>query len=302
MGTRIWGLIRLLRPPNLPTAVADILAGSAIVGLWSDWQGLHQILAHIPAGLPWLVLSTICLYGGGVALNDYFDAELDAHERPERPIPSGVVSRRLAGVWSAIWLLMGVLAAIQVSLLSGLVALVVVILVISYDAWTKHKDWLGPINMGLCRGANLCLGMSLVPLALWHWAPLALLPILYITAITLISRGEVAGGDRSNITAALSIYVVVAIVLIALISSYSDRVVAGILFVVFFVLLILPPLMKARRTLAALDVRSAVKAGVLALIPLNACLAAAFAHWTLALGVLLLLPISFALGKWFAVT
>src|SRR5262245_63491269 len=32
-------------------------------------------------------------YSGGMALNDAFDAEIDARERPERPIPSGRVSR-----------------------------------------------------------------------------------------------------------------------------------------------------------------------------------------------------------------
>ena len=34
-------------------------------------------------------------YLGGMYLNDAFDAEIDAAERPERPIPSGQVSARL---------------------------------------------------------------------------------------------------------------------------------------------------------------------------------------------------------------
>ena len=39
-----------------------------------------------------------CLYAAGMVLNDAFDAELDARERPERPIPSGRISRSRHGV------------------------------------------------------------------------------------------------------------------------------------------------------------------------------------------------------------
>jgi 4-hydroxybenzoate polyprenyltransferase len=54
--------------------------------------------------------------------------------------------------------------------------------------------------------------------------------------------------------------------------------------------------------LSAPEIRSAVKAGVLSLIVLNACLAAAFAGPWYALGVLLLYVPAFLLAKLFAVT
>ena len=73
------GYLELLRPPNVMTAVADVLAGYAVAGL-SNW-----------AALPWLLGATACLYAGGVVLNDFFDRHLDARERPERPLPSGRV-------------------------------------------------------------------------------------------------------------------------------------------------------------------------------------------------------------------
>jgi len=53
------------------TAVADGLAGFAAAGLGN------------PGALPWLLASTACLYAGGVALNDFFDRELDLIERKE---------------------------------------------------------------------------------------------------------------------------------------------------------------------------------------------------------------------------
>ena len=44
-------------------------------------------------------------------LNDFFDAEVDAVERPERPIPSGRISRSTAGCVGWSLLAAGVLAA-----------------------------------------------------------------------------------------------------------------------------------------------------------------------------------------------
>ena len=50
------------------------------------------------------------------------------------------------------------------------------------------------MNMGLCRGLNLMLGLSAVadaPAA--HW-PVAMITLCYIAGITSLSRGEVLGG------------------------------------------------------------------------------------------------------------
>src|ERR1035438_580750 len=68
MATR--ALIELLRPANVVTAAADVLAGCAAAQLASGE-------AHV---LPWLLASTCCLYGGGIVLNDFFDRNLDAVE------------------------------------------------------------------------------------------------------------------------------------------------------------------------------------------------------------------------------
>src|ERR1041385_8386665 len=85
-----WPYLQLMRPPNLVTANADVLAGFAVAGL-----PRFDLL-------PWLLVATTCLYAGGVVLNDVFDARLDACERPERPIPSGRVAVRSAAVFGTV--------------------------------------------------------------------------------------------------------------------------------------------------------------------------------------------------------
>ncbi|MGB3292783.1 MAG: hypothetical protein WBB01_07355, partial [Phormidesmis sp.] len=77
----IRAYLQLMRPANVVTAWADILAGYA-AGLGVG------VIAFPSTTLVWLLLATTGLYAGGVVFNDVFDAELDTVERPERPIPS----------------------------------------------------------------------------------------------------------------------------------------------------------------------------------------------------------------------
>ena len=95
------GYLELLRPANVVTAVADVLAGYAVAGRANS------------RALPWLLTATVCLYAGGVVLNDFFDRELDAVERPERPIPSGRVPARHAAALGTALLAGGVVTAAQ---------------------------------------------------------------------------------------------------------------------------------------------------------------------------------------------
>src|SRR5690625_6499540 len=87
MKVKARAALELMRPANIITAFADILAGFAAAGgvlaLTSSGFDLE------PDGVGWLLLATFGLYGGGIVFNDVFDASIDAEERPERAIPSG---------------------------------------------------------------------------------------------------------------------------------------------------------------------------------------------------------------------
>ena len=290
-----------MRPANIVTAVSDILAGVAIacfaVGIeWTELSFLQTFL---------LVFSTIGLYGGGVVFNDVFDADLDKKERPERPIPSGLISKNSAAVFATILLILAVVAAAlvheQLFSTSFFIALAIAVAAVLYDKWGKHHLFLGPINMGLCRGLNLLLGMSIFPEALSQYWAMAVVPIVYIAAITMISRGEVHGGKKTTLFAAVIFYfVVIAFILTTAVGNGSLLSTIG--FLVIFIALIFPPLQKALREPNGPLIGRAVKAGVIGLIAMNASWAAAFGAFYFALLILLLLPLSLWLAKLFAVT
>ncbi len=294
--------LRLMRPANIITAIADILAGFAVSGAAGQLLSGSGESVNLWNPLLWLILATIGLYGGGVVFNDVFDAELDKKERPERPIPSGSASVLSASILAVILFLIGFISAWQVSALSGIIALAVAALAVLYNAWGKHQLIFGPLNMGLCRGGNLLLGMSVIPATLWDLWYIALIPVIYIAAITMISRGEVHGGNKKSILGGVVVYgfIILALLFLGYHSNISWWQVLP--FVLLFSFLIFRPLIKALDKQEPQLIGKAVKAGVLALIVLNASLATVYAGWIYGLLVLLLLPVSLIIAKKFSVT
>ncbi|MEO5602446.1 MAG: UbiA-like protein EboC [Cyclobacteriaceae bacterium] len=294
MKNKIIGYLRLMRPANIVTAVADILAGIAISGF---------LITHPSdfSPLVWLILSTIGLYGGGVVMNDVFDSALDKVERPERPIPSGLISRSEASALGITLLVIGIYFAFLVSDFSGLLALIIAAAALVYNRWSKHHVVLGPLNMGICRGLNLVLGLSIIPSQVAEYWFLAIIPVIYIAAITMISQGEVYGGKRMTLIAAAGLYLL-AMVGILYISFLKDQMLTTLAFVVLWALMVFLPLQRAMRLPQGKLIGKAVKAGVLALILMNAAWASAFGVTYLALIIILLLPLSLLLAKVFAVT
>ena len=72
-------LAELVRAPAALSVPGDVVAGAAAAGV-------------LGRRTPVLAASSVCLYWAGMAANDWADRELDARERPGRPIPSGRVS------------------------------------------------------------------------------------------------------------------------------------------------------------------------------------------------------------------
>ena len=291
------GYLRLMRPANIVTAIADVLAGIAISGFMAAW--FFNYLHILPVLL--LCISTAGLYGGGVVFNDVFDADLDRVERPERPIPSGLISLRAATTLGSILLIAGIVAAFAVNLTSGLLASLITIAALVYNKWGKHHSLLGPPNMGLCRGLNLLLGVSVLPSSISGWWYIAFVPVIYISSVTMISRGEVHGSNRTLLYGASALYILV-IGLIFYFAFINDNVLIVLAFLFPFAWMIFKPLIKAVKEPSGLNIGKAVKAGIIALILMDAAWAASSGVFVGALIIVLLLPLSFWLSRLFAVS
>ncbi|MDB5030774.1 UbiA-like protein EboC [Mucilaginibacter sp.] len=296
MRKKITVYLRLMRPANIVTSVADVLAGVAISGyfyhLTLTTGGLYPVAL--------LCLSTIGLYGGGIVFNDVFDAELDKIERPERAIPSGLVSKKEASYLGAFLLLWGIGFAFSYSNHAGAIAVAIAFFALLYNKISKHYAFFGPLNMGLCRGLNLLLGISIVVSSINQYWYLAIVPILYIFSITMISQGEVHGGNKRNLYIGGSLYAVVIIAI--LYYSIIQNQFITILFILPFAWMIFKPLITAIHHPIGKNIGMAVKAGVISLILMDAAWAAAFGSIWAAIFIACLLPVSMRFAKMFAVT
>ena len=300
MNQKLLGYARLARPANLPTAAADILAGVAVAGVISSANKYINYTAVPGIDILYLVFASVFLYAGGVILNDVFDYKIDAVERPERAIPSGLISLKSAAIYGSVVLIVGIVLAFLVNSVSGSVAMALAASIVFYDAIAKKYDFLGPLSMGICRGINLILGMSILGTLGYWW--IAIIPIVYIFAITLISRGEVHGENKNHIVLAGVLYATVIFAVLSLAFLYTDSIIFPLLFLVLFAILVFKPLIKAHSENSPHNIKEAVMAGVLSLVVLDASIAVSFSTWWYGLLILALLPISKALSKLFAVT
>jgi len=139
--------LRLGRVSNLPTVWTNTLAGAVTAGLGAA-----------DSRMLWLLLATSLFYVGGMYLNDAFDSGFDARHRPERPIPSGDVSRQavfLAGygmLGSALLILAFIGQAWAGAGGAKLLAAGAVLAgaIVLYD-WYHKENPLSPVLMGFCR-------------------------------------------------------------------------------------------------------------------------------------------------------
>jgi 4-hydroxybenzoate polyprenyltransferase len=177
--------LQLLRLPNVFTAAADVAMGYLFT---------HRNLEPAPHFVL-LVAASSLLYLSGMVLNDAFDADVDARDRPQRPIPSGRVSRRAATAVGWSMLAGGVVVAWGASLAAndgrpGAVAVLLAACIVTYDGLLKQTP-LAPLLMGACRTLNVLLGMSL---AIVGWGEAELLIAVgigvYIAGVTIFARTE----------------------------------------------------------------------------------------------------------------
>ena len=190
---RDW--LRLVRLPNLATAVADVLAGFLVCS-----QG-PAALAWPPVACWLAILASVAFYAAGMILNDVYDLTLDRVERPERPLPGGAIAPRTAAAAGAALLTLAAAAACGASVVTqspwpALVGAGLTVAVWGYDRHAKRTA-VGPAVMGACRGLNWLLGMTAAggPQAAHEW----LIPVgmaVYVAGITLYARDE-AGRPRA---------------------------------------------------------------------------------------------------------
>ncbi|MFT4115084.1 UbiA family prenyltransferase [Bradyrhizobium sp.] len=132
-------LLKLGRVSNLPTVWTNVLAGAIIANP-----------AATAADLLVIGLSMTAFYVGGMYLNDFFDREIDARERPGRPIHAGEIGANTVSTIGFILLAIGIVLLIPFGTLPVVLGLALAGAILLYDGWHKGNT-IAPVIMGLCR-------------------------------------------------------------------------------------------------------------------------------------------------------
>ena len=283
---------QLVRLPNIFTSTSDILAGCILAT--HAFIDIHKIIL--------LVFISACLYGGGIVFNDVFDITTDETERPDRPLPSGNISKRDALYLGVILFLTALLCACLVNATSVCISIVIIALIMSYNTWTKTVPAIGTLNMGLCRFFNLMLGLSIIPASISTYWMFPLILMIYVMLITALSKQEVKGEQRWKIVFVISCF----IGLVFFTGSLSvkgilpNHAMHGLLFI--FTLIVLWPMGKAVINPCPKSIQSTIKTMVLSIIILDACFVMGATNGLHALVVLALLVPASIISRFLYVT
>ncbi|MGH3309775.1 MAG: UbiA family prenyltransferase [Streptomyces sp.] len=153
----------------------DLFSYAGLVGvagalLATDDPALWRVIgAWLAPTMGWLA----AMYGG-----DFFDRDLDATAKPQRPVPSGRVSARSAFAGMVLCVLLGLVIAAVLNPLNVLVVFITLGLGVSYNAYLKGKGVFGNITRGGVTAMAFVTGTlathsslqaELLPIALIFW-------------------------------------------------------------------------------------------------------------------------------------
>lgn len=181
------GFFTITRPAN---AVA---AGFAAIVAYLIATGLL-----IPSVLYLFIVVTFATAGGNV-INDYFDAEIDAINRPDRPIPAGAVRRSTALSFSITLFLACILVSLFTNPLCIVIAVFNCLLLVGYAARLKSTPFFGNMAVSYLASSMFLFGGALAGITgLVHVIPVAVITFFAMLARELLKDAEDIEGDREH--------------------------------------------------------------------------------------------------------
>jgi len=270
-------LVELVRLPAALSVPGDTLAGAAAAG------PLGRRAAAVPA-------ASVCLYWAGMALNDWADRDVDAEERPERPIPSGRVRPGQALALATGLTTAGVgLAALVAGRRGAATAGALAAAVWAYDTVLKDTP-AGPFAMAATRGLDVLLGAGAGGRTRAGLVPAGLLAA-HTAGVTLLSRGEVHGTRPVTAGVASAATAVTAVT-----AALHGRTALPLALATAYAAQVGGPQAAAVASPDAGTVRRATGAGIRGMIPLQAALVARRSP-AVALGLMAAGPVAKAAAK-----
>lgn len=196
--------LELLRPHNGLLAAVAVIIGSIVAAGPEGVQA--EVLGVVIAGL-----AVFLFVGGGNALNDYYDAETDKVNHPDRPIPSGRLTED-----EALWIGRGLLlVAVLLTLILGnplplLLIAAAAGAMVGYEVYLKERGFIGNITIAGLSGALFLFGGLAYPDSDTGGGVGATLVLAFLATVATLGREIIkdvqdASGDTDRQTLAHSL-------------------------------------------------------------------------------------------------
>ena len=148
------GYLRLMRPVNCFMMGVAVIVGAALASP-------HDL------GISWLNLvygfiTGFALTGASMAINDYYDREIDAVNEPNRPIPSGLIKPREALAFAVILTAIGVSTACLTNIFCLAVAIFAWLVFVAYTTVGKRSGLPGNFLVSTCVAVPFIYGSAAI--------------------------------------------------------------------------------------------------------------------------------------------
>lgn len=144
--------IKLIRPSNFIITVFSVFVSCLLAG-GNENVLFVMILASLGAGL---------IGAGGMVINDIYDVEIDRINKPERPLPSGAVTKKTAYRLYALFSLTGVLMNLWTSREAFGIAFLAVPVIFLYSYRLKRSMLIGNMVVAGMTGLAFIYGGAAV--------------------------------------------------------------------------------------------------------------------------------------------
>ncbi len=152
---RLKGFIKLIRPINCLMMGFAVMVGASLLG--TGWEK-----PDLPLRLLLGFVTAYTLTGASMAINDYYDREIDAINEPDHPIPSGLVSPMESLIIAALLTVIGLSAAALTNPPCLAVATLAWIIMITYNTRGKRTGLPGNLLVSACVSIPFIYGGLLV--------------------------------------------------------------------------------------------------------------------------------------------
>ena len=184
---RISGFFSITRPMN-----------SCVAGLAAIVAYLIDTGKVIPEILLLFFIVALITAAGNV-INDYFDVKIDVINRPDRPIPSGAVTRAGALGFAMTLFLAGILMSFFTNTLCIGIAVINSLMLIAYAGKLKGIPLLGNIAVAYLSASIFLFGGALNGwTGLVHIIPIAIIAFFAMVSRELVKDAEDIEGDKAG--------------------------------------------------------------------------------------------------------